>query len=387
MARPRRFLSLAAPLDVASARIALFGYLLAAQAGAAVGVRFVDDIGDAPASFSALADDLAWLGISIAGEPLQTSARGDLYGEHVQRLVAAGHARVDADKTLLRVPSGQTVIDDAVKGAVVFDNRALGEITLVNSDGSVSGTLRDAVDDALLATSPVVRDDRQLEHSARGRLILDALALPSPRYAHVGALIPDTPETELPSIAQLRRAGFLPGPVIDHLALLGAALPGAQESSDWPQRIAHFSLERLGHGPAHFNEPRLRALNARALRTLTGDKLAARGDELGGVEDRPAAQGDDAIACRRPVGRRSRVDAGGERVLGHVEEDRGHFRYPRGEAGALEAAVADQEGSRDAEQGKLAAQARYRSRPEDQLRQCDRRAHRGTPLVIRGAQD
>jgi glutamyl/glutaminyl-tRNA synthetase len=253
----------------------VFAYALARGQAAPVAIRFVDDAGAAPAPFGPLAADLEWLGIASTGDPVRTSARSALYHEYARQLAGTGRTRT-VDGTLeLLAPSGQTVIADAVKGRIVFENHALGPVALVHASGAVEAAFAAAVDAALLRPPIVLREDRQLERTARELLVLDALALPPPRYAHIGSLLPDADGGVIPAIADLRRAGFLPDVVVAHLALLGWSPENGAESWDWTALSAAFSLERVGHAPAHFNAARLRALNARALRALPPERLTA----------------------------------------------------------------------------------------------------------------
>jgi glutamyl-tRNA synthetase len=128
-----------------------------------------------------------------------------------------------------------------------------------------------------LGTTLVVREDRELEHAAWQQHLFAALEHRVPRWAHFGVLLPDIPDGgDLPTVGRLRRDGIQPGALVNHLALLGWSPPNGQESFLLPELSAAFSLDRLGHAPSHFNAARLRAFNARALRALPREQLAAQ---------------------------------------------------------------------------------------------------------------
>jgi glutamyl/glutaminyl-tRNA synthetase len=109
-------------------------------------------------------------------------------------------------------------------------------------------------------------------------LIARALGYEPPRYAHAG-LVVGTDRHKLSSanepvtVDALRRAGFLPEAVIEHLALLGWSAPDGRETFGLAELTAAFSLDRVGHSPSVFDLDRLRAFNARALRALPRERL------------------------------------------------------------------------------------------------------------------
>ncbi len=272
---PLWWVSVDAALDAATARRLVFTQLLAQRAGAGIGLRFDDATNpEVSALETAIADDSNWLAITVGASPVRTSARTTLYREYAEQLIGAGHASSAGGLVTLRVAPGSTTVEDAVRGPVLFDNGTLGEIVLVYSDGAIDAAFADAVDDAVLGTPLHVREDRALERTARALLVQRALSLTSPRYAHIGALLPDD-GAELPSIAQLRADGFLPDAVVEHLALLGWSSPDGDDHPSRADLMQTFGLERVAHAPAHFNAARLRALNERALRALPPEHFAA----------------------------------------------------------------------------------------------------------------
>jgi glutamyl/glutaminyl-tRNA synthetase len=265
--------SAALPLDVADARILLFNVVLARQANAAVGIRFSDEPGTAAAA-GAL-DICAWLGFADDVEPLPAGARAARYHEAVQHLRSRGRALLDAaGAVILPLEPGRTVIVDDVKGAVVFENAALGDLVLVDAAGSVNPAFAEAVDAVDCKTAFVLREDRELERTALQQHVYAALDGSAPRAAHVGVLLPDG--DALPVLGDLRQAGIEPAALIDHLALLGWSPPAPQESFSLAELTAQFSLDRLGAAPAHFNAVRLQAFNRRALRALPRAELSDR---------------------------------------------------------------------------------------------------------------
>jgi glutamyl/glutaminyl-tRNA synthetase len=264
--------SLPAAFDAAAARIVLFNVFLARQAEARVGIRFDDE--SVENARESLLDSVSWLGIAADIELLPAGARRPIYLEAAHELRRRGCAIDAAGAIVLPLGAGRTVVADDVKGPVIFENAVLGDLELIDTAGAVNPVFAEAVDDARLETQLVLREDRELERAAQQQHVYAALEIRPPRVAHTGVLLADG--DGLPLLADLRRAGILPAALIDHLALLGWSPPAPQESFSLAELSDAFSLERLGHAPAHFNAARLLAFNRRALRALPRAELATR---------------------------------------------------------------------------------------------------------------
>ena len=274
------------PLDVGAARTALFNWLLARATNGSFVVR-VDDCGDsARAGEEALLRDLRWLGLvwdegpDAGGDmgPYRRSERGALHAAHVERLLAGGAAYERDGAVWFRVPPGTTVVHDLIKGDVAFDHDAIADFVVRKSKGTVTYDLVAAVDDATMRINVVLRGDEHLDDTPRQMMIARALGYEPPRYAHAGLVVgadrhklsgADGPVT----VEALRRAGFFPEAVIEHLALLGWSAPDGRETFALPELVTLFSLERVGHSPSVFDAGRLRAFNARALRALPRERF------------------------------------------------------------------------------------------------------------------
>ncbi|MDQ6941258.1 MAG: glutamate--tRNA ligase family protein [Candidatus Eremiobacteraeota bacterium] len=273
-------------LHVGAARTALFNWLLARSTGGAF-VVCVDDTGEtARAGEDALLRDLRWLGLDWdegpdaggSAAPYRRSERAALHAAHVDRLLAGGAAYEQDGAVWFRVPPGTTIVHDAVKGDIAFDHDAIADFVVRKSNGTVTYDLVAAVDDATMRIDLVLRGDEHLDDTPRQILIARALDYEPPRYAHAGLVVgadghklssADRPV----AIDALRRAGFLPGAVIEHLALLGWSAPDGREAFGLAELVTLFSLDRVGHSPSVFDLDRLRAFNARALRTLPREHL------------------------------------------------------------------------------------------------------------------
>ncbi|MDB5073592.1 MAG: glutamate--tRNA ligase [Candidatus Eremiobacteraeota bacterium] len=287
------------PLHVGAARTALFNWLLARKTGGSFVVR-IGDTGAARASENddaserAVLHDLRWLGLTWdegpdtggpAG-PYRHAERTALHREHVERLLSSGAAYERDGAMWFRTPPGTTVVHDLVKGDVAFDHASIADFALRTPAGGATYNLATAVDDAAMRIDLVLRGDEHLDDTPRQMLVARALGYEPPRYAHAGMIVD---KDDANDVGALRRAGYLPQAVIEHLALLGWSPADGRETFTLEELAGLFSLERVGGSPSRFDAARLRAFNARALRALPRETyhalIAERMQRAGLLED------------------------------------------------------------------------------------------------------
>jgi nondiscriminating glutamyl-tRNA synthetase len=271
--------SSAATLRVGAARTALFNWLLARKTGGRFVVRCEDsdDGVGGVASETALLRDLAWLGLrwdegpDVGGPaaPYRQSERAAIHRAHVATLLERGAAYERDGAVWFRVPPGATVVHDRIKGDVAFDHGTIADFVIRKSDGATTSNLATAVDDATMRIDLVLRSDEHLDATPRGVMVARALGYEPPQYAHVGLLRSET------TIDELRRGGYLPAAVIEHLALLGWSPAQPRETFTLDELVELFDLARVGASPSSFDLERLRAFNARALRALPREAYRA----------------------------------------------------------------------------------------------------------------
>jgi glutamyl-tRNA synthetase len=157
-----------------------------------------------------------------------------------------------------RVPAGEVVqFDDIVHGQQRFNSDDIGDFIIRRTDGSTAFFFSNAVDDALMGVTLVLRGDDHMTNTPRQILILNALELPIPRYAHVALLLgmdgaPLSKRHGALSLKDLRERGYLPGAVRNHLVRLGHTCA----SDGWLDKEAmlrDFDLQRLGRAAAKFD--------------------------------------------------------------------------------------------------------------------------------------
>jgi glutamyl-tRNA synthetase len=188
-----------------------------------------------------------------------------------------------------RVPPGETVIEDAIRGEVRFPHEAIKDFVIRRSDASPLYNLAVAVDDLDMAVTHVVRGEDHLSNTPRQVMLVRGLGAEPPRYAHLPLLLgPDGKKLSkrhgAASVQELRERGYLPEAVRNYIALLGWGLDESTTFLSTEELIHHFSLERVSRSPAVFDEQKLRWMNGRYLRELEPAELARRLEELTGRE-------------------------------------------------------------------------------------------------------
>jgi glutamyl-tRNA synthetase len=276
-------------LHIGGARAALYNWLLARGAGGTFVLRIEDTDRErsTPENVEQILDALRWLELNWDEGPYSQAERGDRHREEIARLVAGGHAYEDEGAVRLRVPEGQTIVHDLIRGEVIFDNAAIKDFVIARSDGSPLYNLAVAVDDHDMGITHVVRGDDHLSNTPRQLMIIEALGAGPPAYAHLPLLHgPDGKKLSkrhgAASVQELREKGYLPEAVRNYIALLGWGYDESTTFFTTPELIERFSLERVSRNPAVFDEQKLRWMNGRYLRELPLEELTARVEGLTG---------------------------------------------------------------------------------------------------------
>jgi glutamyl-tRNA synthetase len=267
-----------------------------------------------PENVEQILDALRWLNLDWDEGPVFQSERAERHREVLAQLLDSGHAYhssataddvqvfnqrhgfergfrgqvEDAGAVRLRVPDeGETVFDDVIRGEIRFANAGMDDFVIARADGSVLYAFANLVDDLDAEITDVVRGEDHISNTPKQVLILDALGIPPPRYAHLPLLHgPDGRKLSkrhgAASVQELRAAGYLPEAVDNYIALLGAGFAADEEFFALDELAERFRLERVSKNPAVFDERKLRHLNGRWIRELGTDELTTRLEEYTG---------------------------------------------------------------------------------------------------------
>ncbi len=319
-------------LHIGNARTAIINYLLARKYRADFILRIEDTDMERSSrqSEESILRDLRWLGIDwsegpdVGGTfgPYRQSERFDIYRRYSEQLLLEGKAyhcfctqeeleqmrkkaaetgsyeysgrcrnlSDDEKKRFLdegrkptirfRVPDGETVvIEDAIKGRVVFSSENIGgDFIIVRSDGVPVYNYIVIIDDALMNITHVVRGEDHLSNTPKQILIARALSLPVPKYAHL-ALVMGNDRKKLSkrhgitSVDMYRKEGYLPEALLNYLAMLGWSAEGEKEILAIDEIIAQIELEKLAKSAAVFDFQKLRWMNGHYIRTKSLEEL------------------------------------------------------------------------------------------------------------------
>jgi len=184
----------------------------------------------------------------------------------------------------LKVPlEGETVVHDAIRGDVAFDNKLIDDQILLKSDGFPTYHLAVVVDDHHMEISHVIRGDDWISSTPKRILIYGAMGWKVPTYCHVPLVNgPDGQKLSkrhgATSITEFRDQGYLPEALFNFLALLGWS-PGEGEEQEIFSReelIQRFDLFRVNTSPATFSYEKLHWMNGVYIRGLTEEELVER---------------------------------------------------------------------------------------------------------------
>lgn len=320
-------------LHLGNARTALFNWLLARATGGCFILRIEDT--DAERSTErhvrAILEDLAWLGMDWdAGPdredergPYRQSQRHELYRQYLAQLESQGAvypcycsaleleaARVaqraagapprypgtcreltDAERAArraqgitpsirFRVPAGRRIeLHDLVHGSQSFLSDDIGDFVIVRGDGTAAFFFSNAVDDACMGVTHVLRGEDHLANTPRQLLILAALGLPAPAYGHLPLIFgPDgTPLSKrhgARSVREYRERGYLPEAIANHLFRLGHSSTEHGLLSMW-ELVRAFDPKHLGRAPARFDEGQLTVWQKEAVHHLAPEAARA----------------------------------------------------------------------------------------------------------------
>ena len=220
--------------------------------------------------------------LEIARKIQLSSSQPPRYSGKCSRLSPAERQRFAEDgrfPTLrFRVPANETVeFEDLVRGPQKFATHDIGDFIIRRADGSPAFFFCNAVDDSLMGVTHVLRGEDHLTNTPRQILILRALGLAIPQYAHSALILgedgaPLSKRNGSRSINQLRMEGYFPLALLNMLARLGHHYD-CEELMDLPSLKARFDLSRLGKSPARFDIAHLDYWQQQTIRTADNETL------------------------------------------------------------------------------------------------------------------
>ena len=173
---------------------------------------------------------------------------------------------------------GQTVVDDMMRGKVVFENDQLDDLIIMRSDGTPTYNFTVVVDDVDMKITHVIRGDDHLNNTPKQLHIYKALGYEIPLFAHLPMIL-GADKARLSkrhgatSVMAYKEMGYLPDALVNYLVRLGWSY-GDQEVFTREELIKHFSFENVGKSSAVFNPEKLIWLNSQYIIKSNPEELA-----------------------------------------------------------------------------------------------------------------
>lgn len=305
-------------LHLGGVRTALFNWLFARKHKGTFILRIedTDRTRSTDDAIQVIIDGLQWLGLDVDEGPFRQTDRLALYREAVERLLSGDHAyrcycspeeleaqRAEAKQRGLpprydgrcrsrtapmpgRQPvirfkapqAGQIVVNDLIKGHVVFENAQLDDLILMRSDGMPTYNLCVVVDDLGMRITHIIRGDDHLNNTPKQFHLYRALGQTPPAVAHLPMILGSdrgrlSKRHGSTSVLDYRAQGYLPEALINYLARLGWA-HGDQEIFSLPDLMAKFDLAEVGASSAAFDPEKLLWLNGLYMRHAAPRRVA-----------------------------------------------------------------------------------------------------------------
>lgn len=318
-------------LHLGNIRTALFNVLLARKDGGVFLLRIEDtDRERSREAFTeALQADLRWLGLDWqegpdkggAHGPYAQAQRGDIYARYAQELADKGLAYpcfcseqelklarktqlaagrpprysgrcrgLSADEVQARLAKGvpaslrfrvpanvRAEFLDHVRGPQSFVSDDIGDFIIRRSDGTPAFFFTNAIDDALMQVTLVVRGEDHLTNTPRQILLLQALGLPVPQYAHIALVVgadgsPLSKRHGSRTVQELRASGFLPLAINNYLARVGHTYSD-NRFMGLDELARQFDMTHLGRAPARYDAAQLLHWQREAILQASSEEL------------------------------------------------------------------------------------------------------------------
>jgi glutamyl-tRNA synthetase len=166
---------------------------------------------------------------------------------------------------------------DVVKGPQVFQSDDIGDFIVRRADGTAPFLFCNAIDDAMMKVSHVLRGEDHLANTPRQIMLLEALNLSIPHYGHLSLIVgedgaPLSKRHGSSSVREMHDQGYLPLAVMNYLARLGHTCD-AQELLDFDHLAPYFDIEKLSRSPARFDLSQLMYWQKLAVQQLDEENL------------------------------------------------------------------------------------------------------------------
>lgn len=318
-------------LHIGTARTALFNWLFARQNNGKFVLRIEDtDRERSEKKFeNEILAGLKWIGLGWDEGPIENqdgdlgnygpyrqSKRAEIYKKYLQRLLDEkkayycycakeeleaerqamiadglspkynGHCRnlinspAGRKPQVIRFVTSETKIEftDLIRGKVIFDGSLFGDQVIAKNLEAPLYNFAVVVDDETMEISHVIRGEDHLSNTPKQILMQKALDFETPVYAHL-PLILAADRSKLSkryaetSLLDYQEKGYLPGALLNFIALLGWHPEGNEEVMSRHEMVEKFDIKKIQKSGAVFNPEKLSWLNGQHIKNLSNREL------------------------------------------------------------------------------------------------------------------
>jgi glutamyl-tRNA synthetase len=186
---------------------------------------------------------------------------------------------------------GQTVVPDAIRGSIVFENETMQDSVLLKSDGFPTYHLAVIIDDHIMQISHVLRGIEWLPSAPLHVRLYEAFGWELPTFAHLPVILNPNGKGKLSKrnppldkygnaipimVHDYIEAGYLPEAVTNFLANIGWNFGDEREFFTMQEAVGRFDLSGINPANSTFPIEKLDWLNGEHIRALTVEELAHR---------------------------------------------------------------------------------------------------------------
>lgn len=179
----------------------------------------------------------------------------------------------------LKMPEGETIFNDLVRGEVKFKNETIDDQVLIKSDGYPTYHLAVVVDDHLMGITHVVRGEEWISSTPKHIALYYAFGWEIPKFAHLPLLL-NSDKSKLSkrqgdvAVRDYMNKGYLKEALINFVAFLGWNPGDDREIFNLKELEKEFTLEKVGKAGAVFNIEKLNWYNKEHIKKMSSEELA-----------------------------------------------------------------------------------------------------------------
>jgi len=317
---------------VGTAYVALYNLAFAYKNGGDFILRIEDTDQNryTPGSEQMIFDTLKWLDLNYAEgpdvggnySPYRQSERFEFYGKYAKELVEKGGAyycfcstdrldklrerqkamgkapgydgccrsltleeiqtKLDAGEPYvirLKMPyEGQTIIEDRLRGQIIFDNDKIDDQVLLKADGYPTYHLANVVDDHLMDITHVIRAEEWIASTPKHIQLYTAFGWDIPEFIHM-PLLRNADKTKISkrknpvSLIWYKEMGYLKEGIVNFLGLMGYSFGDNKEIFTLDEFKENFKIENVALGGPVFDLVKLGWVNNHHMRLKDLDQL------------------------------------------------------------------------------------------------------------------